>query len=380
MNTSVAILGVGITKIEKAKKKQKLDEMVFEAASSALLDAGLDRGQLDSVVISGCDELDGRCISSMLLAMPAGAYLKDEIKVTDEGCYGVILAALRLMTGQFNLSMVVGWCKTSEAPVSNIMNMRWDPFYHRGFGMNHVAANALMASAYLGRYGISTDVPAMIVVKNRGNGRKNKLAQLRQSVTLAQIRSSRIVSWPLRELDCAPESDGACALILASRRKAKELKSDPVWITGLGWATDSYYLGERDLAESSSTHIAASRAYSMTKIKNPLRALDVAEISDFTSYHELIACEGLGFCGPGKAEDIVRDGSTQIGGMLPVNPSGGILSGNPMMTSGLFRICEAYLQAAGKAGDHQVPGVRKALAQGSTGFCAQGNAVFILQS
>jgi len=380
MTDPVAILGVGMTKMVRARKEQKLDEMIFEAASKALQNAGLDREELDSIVISGSDEFDGRCISSMLLAMPAGAYLKDEIKVTDEGCYGVIVAALRLMTGLFDLSLVAGWCKTSEAPVSDVMRMRWDPFYHRGFGLNHVTAAALMAGSYLSRYGISRDVPARVVVKNRRNGERNEFAHLHEPVTLSGVRSSSVVSWPLRELDCAPESDGACALVLASSRKARTLKRDLVWLTGFGWAADSYYLGERNLAESRSIRIAAEKAYRMAKIRNPLWELNVAEISDFTSYHELVACEGLGFCGPGRAQDLVREGLTEMGGVLPINPSGGILSGNPFTVSGLFRVCEAYLQAAGRAGGHQVPGVRKALAQGSTGFCAQGNAVFILQS
>jgi acetyl-CoA C-acetyltransferase len=379
MANHVAILGIGMTKIDGARKDQKLDDMVFEATSKALESARIERKELDSVVISGSDEIDGRCISSMLLAMPAGAYLKDEIKVTDEGCYGVIVAAMRLMTGLFDLSLVAGWCKTSEAPVSDVMRMRWDPFYHRGFGMNHVTTAALMAGAYLDHYGLSKDIPARIAVKNRKNGTRNSAAHLREPVTLGEVKSSPIVSWPLRELDCAPESDGACALVLASSRKAKALRRDPVWLAGFGWASDSYYLGERNLAESRSLRIATGRAYTMAKIRNPLRDLDVAEISDFTTYHELVACEGLGFCAPGRAQDLVKEGLTKMDGVLPVNPSGGILSSNPFAVSGLFRVCEAYLQVAGKAGDHQVPGVGKALAQGSSGFCAQGNAVFILQ-
>lgn len=379
MADHVAILGVGMTKIDGARKDQKLDDMVFEAASKALKSAHIERKELDSVVISGSDEIDGRCISSMLLAMPAGAYLKDEIKVTDEGCYGVIVAAMRLMTGLFDLSLVVGWCKTSEATVSDVMRMRCDPFYHREFGMNHVTTAALMAGAYLDRCGISRDIPARIAVKNRKNGERNGNAHLRRQVNLREVRSSPVVSWPLRELDCAPESDGACALVLASPRRAKALKRDAVRLSGFGWATDSYYLGERNLAEPRSLRVAADRAYKMAKIRNPLRELDVAEVSDFTTYHELVACEGLGFCAPGRAQDIVREGLTEMDGALPVNPSGGILSANPYTASGLFRVCEAYLQVAGKAGDHQVPGAGKALAQGSTGFCAQGNAVFILQ-
>lgn len=378
MTDRVGILGVGMTKIDGAKRGQKLDDMVFEAAYKALQDAGLSRQDMDGVVIAACDELDGRSISSMLLAAPAGSYLKDEIKVTDDGSYAVILAAMRLMTGLFDLSLVVSWCKTSEAPVSDVMRMRWDPFYHRDFGMNHISTTALMAGAYLTKYGISTDIPARVVVKNRSAGSKNKKAHLQKPVTLKEVKSSPVVSWPLRALDCAPESDGACAFVLSSARKAKELGRKPVWLKGFGWAVDSYYLGERDLWKSTSLEIAAGKAYEMAGIKNPLKEFDVAEISDFSSYHELLAYEGLGFCRPGKAADLIKDGVTDMNGKLPVNPSGGVLSANPYTAAGLFRMAEAYLQIVGKAGDHQIQNVKTAMAHGSTGFCAQGNAVFVL--
>lgn len=380
MADHVEILGFGMTKIHGAAKEQKLDDMVFEAASKALNDAGIERRDLDSIVIAGSDEFDGRCISSMLLAMPAGAYLKDEIKVADEGCHGVVLAALRIMTGHFNLSLVAGWCKTSEAPISDIMRMRWDPFFHRPFGMNHVTSAALMAGAYQNRCRPSAEAAARIVVKNRANGKMNEYAHLRKAVTLRDVHSSPIVSWPLRALDVAPESDGACALVLASSRKSKMLKKDSVRLAGFGWSTDSYYLGERNLAESISLRIAAERAYKMAGIRKPLKEIDLAEVSDFTSYHELIACEALGFCDPGQGPDMVREGLTGRDGMVPVNPSGGILCGNPFTASGLFRVSEAYRQLAGKAEGHQIRGAHTALAQSSSGFCAQGNAVFVLRS
>jgi len=378
MTENVAILGVGMTKIEGSKTDQKLDDMIFEATSRALQDASVTRDDIDSVVISACDELDGRCISSMVLATPAGSYLKDEIKVTDDGSYGVILGAMRILSGLFDLSLVVSWCKTSEAPVAEVMNVRWDPFYHRGFGLNHITSDALMAGAYLNKYKISEEIPAKVVVKNRKNGTKNKNAHLQEPVTLDEVKSSPVISLPIRELEYAPESDGACALVLASPRKVKDLNRNPVWLRGFGWAIDSYYLGERDLADSNSLRIAAKKAYEMAGISNPMEEIDVAEISDFSAYHELVAYEGLGLCDRGKAADMVEKGFTEITGKLPVNPSGGLLSSNPFTAAGLFRVCEAYLQVAGRANDHQVPAVEKALAHGSTGFCAQGNSVFIL--
>ena len=354
--------------------------MVFEATRAALLDAGITQKEIDSVVLVGCDELDGHSISSMLVAAAGGSYLKDEIKVTDDGIYGVILAAMRILSGLYDLSVIVSWCKPSEAPVSNVMNMRWDPFYHRPFGLNHISTAALMAGAYLDRYKGSEDAAAAVTVKNRANGARNQNAHLQKSVTLDDVRSSAPVSWPLRALDCAPESDGACALVLASAKKTREIKQKPVWLAGFGWAVDSYYPGERDLSDSPSLRAAAGMAYRKAGIQNPIREIDMAEICDFTSYHELIACESLGLCSTGGAAHLLQEGTTRWEGAFPVNPSGGLLSSNPFVAAGLFRAAEAYLQVSGRAGRHQVPGVRSALAQGSTGFCAQGNAVLILST
>lgn len=380
MGQNVAIIGVGMTKLEAAKRGQKLEDMVFEATASALLDAGVAQQEIDGTVLVGCDEFDGRSISSMLTAAAGGSYLKDEIKVTDDGAYGLILAAMRILSSCHELGIVVGWCKPSEAPVSNVMNMRWDPFYHRPFGLNHISAAALMAGAYLAKYNDSVEAAAAVVVKNRENGAGNQNAHLRQPVTIEEVRNSAPVSWPLRALDCAPESDGACALVLASAKKAGVTRKNPVWLKGFGWAIDSYYPGERNLYESTSLRAAAAMAYRQAGIGNPLKQIDLAEICDFTSYHELIACEALGICSPGGASRLLQEGTTRRDGAFPVNASGGLLSANPFVAAGLFRTAEACLQISGRAEGHQVQHARQALVHGSTGFCAQGNAVLILCS
>lgn len=378
MAERVAVLGVGMTQLEGSNRVKKLEEMVFEASFKALQDASVSIDEVESVVIAGCDELDGRSISSMLLSAPAGAHLKDEIKVTDEGIYATVLASMRLLSGVFDISLAVGWCKTSEAPVSNIMNMRWDPFIQRGMGLNDLTATGMMANAYMNRYSVSEEIPARVVVKNRENGSLNPRSHLRSPVSLDEVLSSPVTSWPLKEMEFAPLCDGACALVLASERKARELKRDPVWINGFGWATSSYYPGQKDLTELTSLKTAAQNAYKMAGIKDPLRQLDLFELYDLSAYHELLAYEALGLCAHGEAAALIEDGMTSRSGRIPVNPSGGLLSSNPYFASGMVRAIEAYLQLAGRAGETQLHGVHSALAQGSCGFFGQGNAVLIL--
>jgi acetyl-CoA C-acetyltransferase len=378
VNNQVAIIGIGQTKYEPAKPEQILDEIVFEAASKALADAGLTREQVDCVTIAASDQIDGRPISSMLEACPAGAYLKDEIKVTEESSYAAILAAMRIMSGVFDTALVVSWSKNSETFVTQITGYSADPFFNRPCALNYITAEAMAINKYQKENGFQGEAAAKVVVKNRANALRNPLACYRKPLYPEEILNSRYIAWPLRELDAAPPCDGACAMVLASAEKAKSLTDKPVWILGMGWATDTYYMGERDLSFMESLYEASRYAYSAANIKNPFDSIDAAEISDHFSYRELMAYEALGFCKRGEAAEMIREGTTEINGKLPVNASGGALSGSPFFAVGLIRLAEAAIQIRGEAGEHQIEGAKVTLAQGSYGFCGQGNSVFIL--
>jgi acetyl-CoA C-acetyltransferase len=178
-----------------------------------------------------------------------------------------------------------------------------------------------------------------------------------------------------------PKSQGVVAMVIASEKEAKKLgETEPAWIDGVGWASDTYWIGERDLSRLTSLEKAADRAYNSAKIKNPAQEINIAEIQEVTAYHELMAYEALGFCGAGEASRLISDDVTDVGGRLPVNLSGGILSANPYFASGLARVAEAALQVTGKAGEHQVPGVEVALAQATSGFSSQSSAVFVISN
>jgi acetyl-CoA C-acetyltransferase len=168
-------------------------------------------------------------------------------------------------------------------------------------------------------------------------------------------------------------------MILASEEKAKKWCPNPVWLTGMASRLDSFYLGDRDLAETASLTLAAKKAYQMAGVSKPAKEIDLVELSEFYSYQELLWLEGMGFCRRGEAGKMVDEGITELEGEIPVNPSGGILSGNPVTVAGAIRVAEAALQLMGKAGKHQVEGARRALAQGHCGPCGQGQCVIILE-
>lgn len=378
MKDQIAIIGLGQTKYETGKPDQILDEIVFEAASKALADAGMTREEMDCITISAGDQIDGRPISSMLEACPAGAYLKDEIKVTEEGSYAAILAGMRILSGVFDTALVVSWSKCSETFVAQVSNYSAEPFFTRSCGLNYITAEAMLLSQYEKEYGLPESAAAKVVVKNRGNAVRNPLACYRKPVYEEEVFTSGVISWPLRNMDVAPYCDGACAMVLASAKKARELSDKPVWLKGLGWAAETYELGAREMTAMKSLREAARKAYGLAGITEPLESLDVAEICDTFSYRELMSYEALGFCESGKSAALIEEGVTEVDGRLPVNPSGGALSGNPFKANGLVRLVEAALQVRGDAGDHQIDGVRTALAHGSYGFCGQGNSVIIV--
>src|ERR1700679_3214856 len=142
---------------------KRLEEMVFDTAKAALDDARIDRQQLDHISIAGCDELDGRSISSMLLSAPAGAYLKDETKTTDSGLIGLCLEALRIESGRFHLGLLSSWNKSSKAPFEDVMRMRCEPFFTRPIGLNMSIADGLFAQAVNVAYAIGEpDVDAAV--------------------------------------------------------------------------------------------------------------------------------------------------------------------------------------------------------------------------
>ena len=371
MSERVAVVSVSQVGYSAGISDRTLEELIFEAASSALADAGVAWAELDSVVTAASDLVDGRVISAMVTSGPAGGYMKDVITVASSGEHALVLAYLRLSAGLFDTSLVLAWSKCSEAPLPLVERLSLDPFYRRHLGMDGLVAAALQASVYRQRFGLPAEAAARVAVKNRANGVRNPYAERRQGVTREEVLASPVVVWPLRALETPPLSDGVCALVLARAGRASALSRPAAWIRGMGWASETYWREPEALAESEALAVAAKRAYRMAGVHVPRREIAVAEVFDLTPYHELMAYEGLGFCGLGEGHRIADDLE------VVVNPSGGVLCANPSFASGLVRMAEAALQVMGRAGERQVAGARTALAHGASGLGGQAHTVVI---
>jgi acetyl-CoA C-acetyltransferase len=301
--------------------------------------------------------------------------------VGEDGIMALAYAYLRIASGQFDTA-VVSAHGHREASLERVSSVCFDPLFTRPLGANYLTSLAIQANAYAQRYSVGQEAAAKVVVKNRANGARNPYSHLKAPVTLEEVLGSGPVAYPLRTLDCPPESVGGVALILATEEAVRRITDKPVWIKGISWAIESYHLGSKDLSQMPSLAAAAQRAYRMAGVTRPLDELDVAEVHEVTSYHELMAYEALGLAEAGRGGRLMEEGATEREGKLPVNLSGGSLSTNLLGASGLARAAEAVLQLRGEAHGRQAVGAKLALAHGFSslrGAASPTNCVVILE-
>ncbi|UCG82496.1 MAG: thiolase family protein [Dehalococcoidia bacterium] len=373
----VAIVGVAQTRYQRENPASHA-EMSYEVTRAALEDAGLTIEDIDNTVTVCNDFWDGRTISSMGITEATGSHRVPTTNVEGDGTYGALMGVMRILSGLHRITLVVAQSKVSEGVPAVITNAMFDPVYERVLGLDAINSSALQMRSYMVKYGITEEQCAKVSVKNHRNAKSNPYAHMPMDITVDEVLRSRVLADPIKLLDTSPVSDGACAIVLAEERTARERCSRPVWMTGVGHCADAYHLGDRDLADADALASAAKRAYKMAGIQDPVKEIDVAEVYDAFSYMELMWMEGLGLCAWGKGGSMIDSGMTEMDGPLPVNPSGGVLSAHAVQVAGMARIIESVLQLRGEAGMRQVEGARVALAHGIEGACGQGHCVFVL--
>jgi acetyl-CoA C-acetyltransferase len=375
-----AIIGIGMTAIEKNKVRDTFADMAWEAVNRALDDAGMTIDDIDNVVTTSNDFWDGRTISCMAVGDASGARHKNVSCVEGDGTFGAFYGLARVLSGSYGTTLVTAHSKGSESVSSLITNAAFDPIYERALGLDMIGACALQASAYMHRTGTTTAQLARVSVKNHANARHNPLAQLPLDITVDDVLASEMIADPLHKLDCSPVSDGCCAVIIANGERARGYAKPPVWIRGAAFCADAYFLGDRDLSRAPALTEAAGRAFAMAGVTDPAAAIDVAEVYDGFTYQELMWLEAMGLAPDGQAGRMLEAGAFDLTGRLPVNPSGGLLAGHPVIAAGLIRIAEIVRQLRGEAGACQVADARRGLAQGVNGLCGQSHCVWVLES
>jgi acetyl-CoA C-acetyltransferase len=333
---------------------------------------------VNTIVSCSDDFFDARTISNNGVTDVLGAHYRAEEKMAQEGLNAVGYAMSVILSGHSDLVLVMGHCKESQSESRNmITNMGFDPFYGRPVGLDYLSSAALQARAYMTKSGLTDKHLASIVARARQWSAKNPFANAREALEEGKVMASPMICDPLRQLHVYPVSDGAVGMLLASEDRAKEFTDKPVWITGFANCMDSYFLGDRDLVSNFALKNAAERAYKKAGIIDPTKAINVVEVMDAYAYQQPMWMEGLGFCEEGQGARFIDEGGPE---KYEVNLSGGMLAGNPVIISGLYRAAEAVLQLRGEAGDHQVPNAKSAVAQSTAGAAGQFHSVLILEA
>jgi acetyl-CoA C-acetyltransferase len=273
-------------------------------------------------------------------------------------------AALRtgiqaILSGMHKIVMVGGVEKMTHrttAEVTEFLAMASDMPFEQWNGLTFPGLYALMATAHMHEYGTTEEQMAQVAVKNHHNGTLNPKAHMQKEITVEKVMGSKVIAWPLKLYDCSLITDGASCLILTHPDLAKKFTDTPVHVIGSGQASDAIGLYEREkLTSLKAARLAGKEAYRMAGVEP--KDMDVAEVHDCFTIAELIAYEDLGFCGSGKGGKLIEEGTTELGGKLPVNPSGGLKSkGHPVGATGTAQAYEIYLQLTGQAEERQVEG------------------------
>jgi acetyl-CoA C-acetyltransferase len=246
----------------------------------------------------------------------------------------------------------------SEAMWALSMPMPFAPPTHAGAG-GYFAPHI---RAYMRRSGAPEHIGVLVALKDRLNACKNPYAHLHEhDATFEKIADSVMLWDPIRYSETCPSSDGAAAMVITNEANADRGLLPPAWIHGSAMRSEPTMFAGRDVVSPRGSRECANDVFAQAGIVNRRDEIDVVEMYVPFSWYEPMWLESLGFADEGKGWMMVEDGSTQMDGDLPVNPSGGVLSTNPIGASGMLRFAEAAMQVRGQAGEHQIDGARRAL-------------------
>ena len=349
----VAIIGVGSSKFG-VRNDVNMAELVFEAFKPSVEDAGISPKDIEFLAFGSagagvwCEEFLPAVVAAEYCGLTGAGIVRCEAACAS-GSASFLAAYWAVASGPGDVAAAIGFEKMRQVSTSAAMEWIGRAGYYlwefHNFGATFPAYYALYARTYMDVYGATEEDLALVAVKNHKYGSMNPLAHLRRRITVEEVLASPVVAAPLKLLDCCPISDGAVSIIIASEDKLKELKVDtPVWVAGVGYASETASVGRRsEYLSFKSSVIAAQKAYKMAKITP--KQLDLAEVHDCFTIAEIIAYEDLGFCKKGEGYKLLREGQTEIGGKIPVNIDGGLKAkGHPIGATGCSMIYELTKQ------------------------------------
>jgi acetyl-CoA acetyltransferase len=312
-------------------------EMLVPTIQAAMQQSGIPKADLGFVCSGSLDYLQGGPFAFVAGLDAVGAWPPvRESHVEMDAAWALYEAWVAIQTGEVDSALVYGFGKSSTGDVHEIMTLQTDPYYVLPLWPSMIDLAALQASAYLDASGRDEKDLAEVAARAKG-------------ITVEQVLAQPVTHAPLRDADIFPITDGTAAVVLAAGDLARKVSKRPAWIRGIEHRIEAHSLGVRDLTVSESTRQAAEAA------NVNAGPIDVAELHAQFSHDELILADALG-----------------LNGATLINPSGGALKANPIMSAGLVRIGEVAQRITnGEA--------NRGVAHATSGPCLQQNLVCVLE-
>jgi len=346
-------------------------DLISAVVSSVFKGIGLTLDDVDFIIDSGSDVLDGRSISNCGFLGAMGAHHKEESRVEEDGLWAASYGAVKIASGAADVGLIIAYSKPSESNVNEFYSTQVEPFYQRPVGFEHLAASGIQAQRYLADHALSKEDMAKVVVKRWQDAANNGRVQIDAVPTVEDVLASGDIAKPLTQQMMSRKVDGAVALLLVSADIARRVSKKPVWITGMGDSIDRHAFSSRASGTLEACERAAAAAYKKagwTEVKP-----SVAEVSASSAVTECMVLEALGLAAKGKGAKLAEQNSGTA-----INLSGGALPADPIMATGLVRLSEAYRQLS----TPEIYGLESptsAVVHGAGGVGMQTHCVFTLE-
>jgi acetyl-CoA C-acetyltransferase len=367
----VAVIASTQTELRVSWSGAQHIDLISAVVSQVFKGTGLTLDDVDFVIDSGSDVLDGRSISNCGFLGAMGAHHKEESRVEEDGLWAALYGTTKIASGAADVGLIIAYSKPSESDVGLFYSSQCEPFYQRPVGFDHWAASGIQAQRYLADHGLSERDLAKVVAKRWGDAAARGRVAIEGIPSSDDVLASKNIAAPLKSLMMARPVDGAVAMLLGSEPIARRVARTPVWITGLGSSMDRHSFAARKPGTLEACEVAAKRAYSNAGWPGATKA-SLAEVSASSAVSELMVLESLGLAKPGRGIGLLDKGDTVI------NLSGGALPADPIMATGLVRLSEAARQLANPA-EYGTTNAASAIVHAAGGVGMQTHCVFALE-
>lgn len=359
----VSVIGTGMIRFGKYSDVS-LADLGWPAVKQAIKDAGIEARDIDALYcgtgLGG--PMPGQRIFGRLGI--AGLPIINVENACSSGSSALSLGYTAIASGRYDVVMVMGVEKLTRFNGGTIPLEKEDWEVSNGLVMP--ALYAMRARRYMHDYGLTKEQLASVVVKSRRHAALNPDAQLRKETSVDEVLASRMIADPFTLFQCCPTGDGAAAVILCASDLARKYSDRPVNVAASHVASGIFEGGFRDMTSPEITVRCAKDTYEEAGI-GP-EDIDLAEVHDAFTSAELMYYEAFGFCKRGEAAQLLESGATSLGGRIPVNPSGGLLSkGHPVAATGAAQVVEVVRQLQGRCGSRQVANAKVGLTHATGG-------------